>query len=447
MSTLIPSEVLRRKRDGKELSDEEISFFVKGIANGSMPDYQSAAFLMASFIRGLSVRETVTLTRTMKESGRFLEWRKLSRNFEKAIFADKHSTGGVGDKVSLILAPLAVCLGLKVPMMSGRGLGHTGGTVDKLQSIDGFNMYPDQDLMVRCLDEIGTCMMAQAPDLCPADRKLYALRDVTGTIESVPLITASIVSKKWAEGVDAVVYDVKVGSGAFMETIEQARVLGASLVKTSQGAGMKAQATLTRMEEPLGSKIGNALEVIESLEILSCKYESPENERIVKPLADLCCELVADMAVLAGTRKTLEAAKQECSEHLRSGRALEVFLKMAATQGAKPGWQDRLARAPQTFVVEASRSGVLSSIHSRNLGIAGILLKVGRASVEDVLDPAAGFEVLVAQGDRITKGQPLCRVHVQSAADFEKVRQMVIDNFVISDSGAVPTSLVLERIQ
>ncbi len=445
--TLLVPEILRKKRDGGRLTPEEISFLVRGFANGTIPDYQASAWLMASFIKGLDETETVELTRNMKDSGRVLKWRELSENFRDASFADKHSTGGVGDKVSLVLAPVAACLGVKVPMMSGRGLGHTGGTADKLQSISGFDIYPTTDKMVRLLDEVGVCMMAQAPDLCPADRKLYSLRDVTGTIESVPLITASIVSKKWAEGVDAIVFDVKVGDAAFMSDAEQARALSRSLCRVAELAGIKARACLTRMEEPLGVLVGNTLEVEESLWILADAYPTAEHRRLSAPLREISIRLAAEMAWLAGRAPSLEAAIAEGERALKSGRALGIFERMVRAQGGAPDWREKIHVRAKKFTYPAIKDGYVSRIHSREIGLAGLHFGVGRRTVDDKLAPKAGFELAVAVGDHVRRGQPLLHYYTDEDGVPALIRPHLDRTFEFSDKAVEALKpLLMERI-
>jgi len=448
MKNFVVSEILRKKRDGGVLDRDEILHLVGGFAHGTIPDYQASAWLMATYLRGMTTAETVTLTEAMRQSGRTLDWRKMSSNLRNAVFADKHSTGGVGDKVSLILAPLAAGLGLKIPMMSGRGLGHTGGTADKLSSISGFDIFPSERKMIECLESHGICMMAQSPDLCPADRKLYSLRDVTATIESVPLITASIVSKKWAEGVDAIVFDVKCGSAAFMDTLAKAQELSHSLVRVAQGAGLRALASITRMDEPLGTCIGNALEVRESLWILENSYPTENQTRLATPLRNLCVDLAAQMAVLAGTRKDLDATRRECLDLLENGRARTIFESMVRAQGAIDGWQDHLAKTENVYVLRAPRSGTLVRIASRVFGVVGLKCGVGRQRTEDVIDPATGFEICVGVGDTVTKGQALLIMHLRSEALAETLSSELESAFDIREDvpARAPQPLTLETI-
>lgn len=449
------SEIIRKKREAQALNSEELAFLVKGFSDGSIPDYQISAWLMASFLCGMDREETFILTTLMRNSGKTLDWRKLSQNFKTARFADKHSTGGVGDKVSLILAPLAACLGLKVPMMSGRGLGHTGGTVDKLESIPGFSMRLDEKQMIRCLDEVGVCMMSQSAELCPADKKLYSLRDVTATVESIPLITASIVSKKWAEGIDAIVYDVKCGSAAFMSHLDQAENLSRSLVRISQKAGLKALACVTRMEEPLGSYVGNAMEVEESVWILKDEYPSPLHREIIAPLRQLCIDLSAEMAVLAGTRADMSVARSDCDAAIASGEAYRIFEKMLKAQGARDNWFETLPRAKHQLVFEATESGHVLEILSRDLGVLGVKLGVGREKSEDSVDPTIGFEMLVCPGMRVERGTPLLKFHAHTLDALDPIRESLAKIFIIEDhpeklrvlgGTSRPSNLLMERV-
>ncbi|WP_293371278.1 thymidine phosphorylase [Nevskia sp.] len=437
-------ELLHKKRDGHELSDQEISFLVRGFSDGSIPDYQVSAWLMAGYLKGFSRRETLFLTRSVKESGRSFDWRSLNSNFKGAVFADKHSSGGVGDKVSLVLAPVAACLGLKVPMMSGRGLGHTGGTVDKLEAIPGFSMQPTERQMIEWLDHTGVCLTAQSADLCPADRKLYSLRDVTATIDSVPLITASIVSKKWAEGVDVVVYDVKCGEAAFMTNLAQARALGSSLVDATSGAGIRTLACISRMDEPLGSMIGNANEVEECLWMMRNDYPSANHRRLAAPLLALSLRLAAEMAVLGGTRSSIEQAQADARAAIESGQALAVFMAIARNQGAVPGWETRLPQPEVKHAVTATRAGRISHIHARQLGLDGIRLGAGRATAESRIDPAVGIEMAVRPGDTVARGDVLLYLHLRAGQHLE----VNLERIFGFDADAEPPApeLLLERI-
>ena len=446
----IVSELIRRKRDGKSLSPEEIQFLVQGFTNGSIPDYQASAWLMASFIRGLDYAETVELTRGLKNSGRSFRWRDMSSALKHAKFADKHSSGGIGDKVSLVLAPVAAALGITVPMISGRGLGHTGGTVDKLESIPGFSLHISEAKMIQALEEAGCCMLAQMADLCPADGKLYQLRDVTGTVENLSLITASIVSKKWAEGVDAIVYDVKCGEAAFMHNIDEARNLAHSLVNISRLAGMKPLAVISRMDEPLGSMIGNALEVQESLWILTNQFPSENHRRLAEPLTQLTLDLVADMAVLCGLYPDFSSAQKAANQALRSGKAIEIFRRMAKIQGAKDNWETQLPKTTRGVTFESPAQGTLTQIHSRRFGLLGIQMGAGRAHATSPLTHSVGIEMHVRPGDVIEKGTPLLTLHLTNDQDSQKFLAEIQNDFdsIFTFNGVHVSTpgLTLERI-
>lgn len=440
-------ELIRKKRDGYALNADEIAFLVKGFCDGSIPDYQISSWLMAVFYKGMTPEETHLLTREMKNSGEQLKWRDRDPSFLSAKFADKHSTGGVGDKVSLILAPVAACLGLKIPMMSGRGLGFTGGTVDKFQSIAGFKLdLPDAE-RTRVLKETGICMMAQSETLCPADRKLYALRDVTCTVESLSLITSSIVSKKWAAGVENIVYDVKCGSAAFMNSLPKAKELALSLVNVSKLAGMKATALITRMDEPLGAFIGNALEVRECIFILKNSYPEDFHEYLAAPLAQLSCRLAAEMAVLAGLYPVVEEAYNEALRCLTDGRAWEVFQKMIRAQGGTEDWHETLPKPIISIPFKSPKPGYLKAIHSRYLGLAGIKLKAGRELSTDVIDPTTGFELFKGVGQKIERHEILCLAHLKNEAQLKEIEADLLSAFEISDTPvSAPPELVLEKI-
>jgi len=446
MNTPAPAEIIRKKRDGLVLSDSEIAFLIRGLSNRSVTDYQMSAFLMAVFFQGLNAHETVVLTREMKNSGRTLDWSALRSKFPDKPLADKHSSGGVGDKVSLILAPLAAACGLLVPMMSGRGLGHTGGTVDKLESIPGMTLKLTDGEMVAALEEVGACIMAQADDLCPADKALYALRDVTATVENVSLITASIVSKKLAEGIDHLIFDVKCGDGAFMSSIEQARALANSLVKVSCGAGLKSKALITDMNAPLGSMVGNSMEVEESVWILKNECPSKAHEAVAKPLVDLTLRLTAEMCVSAGISKGLSEGLALCQTKLRDGSAYEVFERMVRRQGARPDWMRGLQRGPALFEVKAERSGTLGQIKSRALGTAGLEIGAGRKRKEESIDPAVGFEVLVRSGERVEKNQTLLKAYLRDESQWTAIRPLAHSIFSFDDETYRESPLVLEEV-
>jgi pyrimidine-nucleoside phosphorylase/thymidine phosphorylase len=421
-------DVLKRKRDGLELAHDEIAFLVDAFTRGEVPDYQMSAFLMAVFLRGMTESETVALTDRMLRSGSILSFDDVP-----GPKVDKHSTGGVGDKTSLVIAPLAASAGLIVPMITGRGLGHGGGTVDKLESIPGFEVRLDASRLKEVVRRVGCALVGQSESIAPADRKLYALRDVTATVESNPLITGSILSKKLAEGISGLVLDVKVGSGAFMKTREQAEGLARCLVSTANRLGTRAVALLTDMSQPLGRLVGNALEVEESIATL--QGEGPED------LTRLCVELTAQMLVVGGIAKDVADGRARAEEELRSGRGLEKFVEVVEAQGGEPRIVDGgvLPRARSTRDVPSDRSGFVGAIDTERLGTAGMLLGAGRKRVEDEIDPAAGLVVHVKNGDRVENGQPFATLHYNDAAGLEAAEREVLRAYTVED--APPASL------
>jgi pyrimidine-nucleoside phosphorylase len=394
-----------RKRDGGELSDGEIDAFVAGVTDGTITDEQAAAFLMAVCCRGMTTAESAALTFAMMRSG---ETWDLTRH---GFVADKHSTGGVGDKATLVLAPLLAAVGVKAGMMSGRGLGHTGGTLDKLEAIPGFvTGLPKRDFDL-LLDTVGCALIGQTDSIAPADRRLYALRDVTGTVESIPLITASILSKKLATGASAVVFDVKTGNGAFMADPRDAERLGKALVETTRATGRKASGYLTAMDRPLGEAVGNANEVEEAIRMLH--GEGPAD------LRENTLLLGADLVLAAGLETSAKEARRRLNAALSDGRALEVFRKLIAAQGGDAGVCDEPKRLPQavgTHVVAAPSAGIVTRIATREVGLLAIELGCGRTKKDDVVDPASGFRVKKKPGDTVEKGEPLLVVELGPTA-------------------------------
>lgn len=402
MGQFLPPEIIKRKREGHELSLDEISFMVHGFVDGSIPDYQMSAFLMAIFFRGMNDRETWTLTDVMMRTGRVLDFSKLG------FAVDKHSTGGVGDKTSLILAPIVAAAGVPIPMIAGRGLGHTGGTIDKLETIPGFSCTLSIAQFEKQIGSSGLALMGQTSDICPADRKIYALRDVTATIESLPLICASIMSKKLAEGAQGLVLDVKWGSGAFMKTLEQASELADRLCGIGRAGGKRVVALVTDMNQPLGRFVGNALEVEECVAIM--KREGLR-DRPLKDFADceeLSVELAGHMLWMGGKAASPKAGTKRAYEILNSGQALAKFEELVRLQG---GNLAALPRAQAKKDVVATVDGVVQAIDTEQVGYAALVMGAGRAKSTDTLDPLAGIEVLVRLGDRVTKGQPLYRLY------------------------------------
>jgi thymidine phosphorylase len=418
-------DVIRAKRDGRRLSDEQIRFFISGYTDGSIPDYQAAALLMAVVWRGMESDELTAWTTEMIASGTRLDLSSVT-----APTVDKHSTGGVGDKVSLPLAPIVAACGAADPMLSGRGLGHTGGTLDKLESIPGFNVNLGADEMIRIVRDVGCVICSAGSDLAPADRKLYALRDVTGTVESIPLIASSIMSKKIAEGTDALVLDVKVGSGAFLRDLDSARRLAETMVRIGTAHDVKTSALLTDMNTPLGRTAGNALEVVESVEMLEGKASSD--------LEDVTFALAAEMLDLAGVESDARAA-------VESGAALEKWREMVRAQGGDP--DASLPEAPERRAVRSSGSGFVGRLDARGVGIAAWRLGAGRAKKEDPVSASAGIVCLKKPGDAVEDGEPILELHADDPARFEPALAALSGAIDISDSEPEPRPIVIERIR
>lgn len=428
-------DVIRKKRDGETLTRAEIEAFVAGVTSGSWADYQASALLMAVWLRGMNPEETACLTAAMVHSGVRLDLSDLP-----GPKVDKHSTGGVGDKTSLILAPLAAACGVVVPMMSGRGLGHSGGTLDKLESIPGFRVGLSLDEFRAALRNVGCALIGQTSEIAPADKKLYALRDVTATVESIPLITASILSKKVAEGINALVMDVKCGVGAFMKTRDESRRLAQSLVTIGNSLGVRTEAMLTAMDVPLGRAAGNSLEVIESLETL--KGRGPAD------LESLSVRLAARMLVLGGICDDTEAEKR-VREALTSGRGVEKFRQIIEEQGGDPRVVDdcdRLPKAPHVALVKAERSGHVTDLHALKVGVATMLLGAGRQKLTDSVDHAVGAVILAHVGDEVKAGDTVIEVHYRDAAKLNVALPMLTEAVTISDAPPTDHPLVLETI-
>jgi pyrimidine-nucleoside phosphorylase len=407
-------DLIRRKRDSGELTREEIEQFIAAYTAGEIPDYQMSAWLMAVVVRGMTRPEIAALTEAMLHSGSVLDFSDLA-----ARKVDKHSTGGVGDKTSLVIAPIVAAGGLKVPMISGRGLGHSGGTLDKLESIPGFNVNLPLAEFRRVLETCGCSLIGQTAEIAPADKKIYALRDVTGTVESPALICASIMSKKLAEGIDALVLDVKTGSGAFMKKIEDAANLAELLVETGKRMGKNVVALITDMNQPLGRKAGNAMEVAESIEVLG--GAGPAD------LRELCLELAAWMFLLGERVKTLDDGKKLSADLLASGLAREKFREIVGLQGGDVGVVDdpgRLAHARHTLDITSAASGYVTSIQCEQLGVAGVVLGGGREKKEDTIDPAVGLEFHKRIGDPVERGEPLCTLYYNADARLEEASHL-----------------------
>jgi pyrimidine-nucleoside phosphorylase len=429
-------DLIRKKRDGGALSAAEIGYIVHAYTAGSIPDYQIAAWLMAVLLRGMTGEELAALTNSMLHSGEVLDL-----GFLPATKVDKHSTGGVGDKTSLVLAPLVAAGGLYVPMISGRGLGHTGGTLDKLESIPGFRVGLSVPEFHRVLKACGTAMIGQTEKIAPADRKLYALRDVTGTVESPNLICASIMSKKLAEGTDALVLDVKTGSGAFMKKEEDAVHLAELMVETGERMGKQMVALITNMDQPLGRMVGNAMEVSECIEVLH--GGGPED------LRELCLHLAAWMFYLGGATKTVAEGKVLAGEIIASGKAFERFRQMVELQGGDIGVINDLSRLPSADCRVEARSaagGFVSSIACEHIGTACVILGGGREKKEDAVDPAVGIVVHKKIGDRVSLGEALCTIHCHSEASAERAKKMIAESYTISAAAPAHRPSLIHRV-
>jgi len=432
----VPQWVIEKKRDGGTLDAAEIRAFIDGFTRGTVPDYQMAALAMAICFRGMTPEETAVLTDAMMRSGdlvSFADWPRPT--------ADKHSTGGIGDKLSLMIGPLAASAGLAVPMIAGRGLGITGGTIDKLESIPGYDTRLSLDDFKRVVGETGCSIIGQTDRLAPADKKLYALRDVTGTVPSIPLITASIMSKKLAEGADTLVFDVKCGRAAFMRTLDDARALARSLIRVGQALNRKIGALITDMEQPLGRAVGNAVEVAEAVETL--QGGGPADTRL------LTVELTALMCERAGVLTDRAAARRELAARLDDGRALAVFRRMVAAQGGDARVTDDPRRLPQPGAVAevpAPEGGTVARVDAQQIGRVVLQLGGGRLVTTDVIDPAAGVDRLVQAGTRVEKGQPLMRLLAKDAARIEPLLAAAASAVTLTQEGVPERPLVLEAV-
>ena len=436
---MAPAEIIRRKRDRRRLADADIAAFVRGVVDGSWGDAQVGAMAMAMFVQGLDGVETVALTRAMTESGERLDW---SREGLPGPVIDKHSTGGVGDKVSLMLAPMLAACGAFVPMLSGRGLGHTGGTLDKLDAIPGYRSLLPVDQLRQVVRSVGCAIVGQTAELAPADRRLYATRHLTGTVESVPLITASILSKKLAAGLQALVLDVKTGNGAFAADLAMARDLATSLVDVAHGAGLPAIARITDMNQVLGSSCGNALEVHEAVQFLQGHCEPR--------LLEVTLALGADVLQLAGLAVSHEGARAQLESVLANGRALEQFARMVAACGGPAGFAERpavhLAAAPVQRPVAAPRAGWIAAMDTREIGLTVLELGGGRKLAQDRIDPGAGLAAVVPLGKRVQAGEPLAMVHAADDAAARMACERLVRAITIGNAAPVTTTTVIERI-
>ncbi|OUA60088.1 pyrimidine-nucleoside phosphorylase [Bacillus thuringiensis] len=420
-------DIIAKKRDGKELTTEEIKFFINGYTDGSIPDYQVSALAMAIFFKDMTDRERADLTMAMVESGETIDLSAI-----EGIKVDKHSTGGVGDTTTLVLGPLVAALDVPVAKMSGRGLGHTGGTIDKLEAVEGFHVEITKEQFIDIVNRDKVAVIGQTGNLTPADKKIYALRDVTGTVNSIPLIASSIMSKKIAAGADAIVLDVKTGAGAFMKTEEDAKELAHAMVRIGNNVGRQTMAVISDMSQPLGFAIGNALEVKEAIDTL--KGEGPED------LTELVLVLGSQMVVLAKKANTLEEAREMLIEVMKNGKAIEKFKEFLSNQGGDSSIVDNPEKMPQAkYVIDvpAKTSGVISNIVADEIGIAAMLLGAGRATKEDEIDLAVGLMLRKKVGDAVKEGEPFVTIYA-NRENVEVVKAKIYENISIAETAVAP---------
>ncbi|NQV86100.1 MAG: thymidine phosphorylase [Woeseiaceae bacterium] len=430
------TDIIRTKRDGHELSDSQIQIFVDGLANDSIPAEQVSALAMAILLNSMSFDEASKLTYAMAASGTVLDW---SEEGLDGPIVDKHSTGGVGDKVSFLLAPIAAACGCYVPMISGRGLSHTGGTTDKAESIPGYNATPDFALFRKTVREVGCAIIGQTADLAPADRRLYAIRDVTGTVESIPLITASILSKKIAAGLGGLVMDIKVGNGAFMESLDRAIELSNSIIGTAAKAGVKTHALITDMNEVLGTSAGNAVEIEESVLYLRNEIREPRLDAVVMALC-------AEMLLVGGLEDNRDRARAKCEKAVTSGQAAEIFGRMTAALGGPTdfveNYESYLAKAP--VVREVFATGIITEVHTMAVGKAIVELGGGRHTVGQALDLSVGFTDVASVGTRLDGDRPFAVIHAANEADADTAEKNLLEAFQFGDSAPAPRPVVHE---
>lgn len=441
MENFLPQEIIRKKRDNHPLSKAEIDFFIKGVTDGSISEGQIGAFCMAVFFNDLSTAEKSAMTLAMRDSGDSMHWDSLGLNGPTL---DKHSTGGVGDVVSLMLAPLLAACGGYVPMISGRGLGHTGGTLDKLESLPGFDMYPSTEKLEAIVKNVGCAIIGQTGNLAPADKRMYATRDITGTVESIALITASILSKKLAEGLDSLVMDVKVGNGAFMPTYEKSRALAQSIASVATAAGCRTTALLTDMNQVLASSAGNAVEVREAIKFL-------RNEGINPRLKAVTFALCAEALVSGKLADNREVACEQLEAALTSGKAAEIFDAMVAAQGGPKdccaNYDRLLKKAPVIKPLYSEQAGYLAAMDTRGIGIAVINLGGGRRRADESIDHSVGFDGILPLGSQVDKHTPLAVIHAQSEAAWQQAAQEYLAALTFADAAPEATPMVYETIE
>lgn len=437
-SNLLPQEIIRRKRDGKPLTAEEIAGFVHGLTSGAVSEGQVAALAMAVYFNGMSRDEAVALTLAMRDSGDVLDWSDLP-----GPVTDKHSTGGVGDNVSLMLAPIVAACGAYVPMISGRGLGHTGGTLDKMDSIPGYVSQPDKALFRKAVLKTGCAIIGQTADLAPADKRLYSIRDVTATVESIPLITASILSKKLAAGLQSLVLDVKVGNGAFMAKSRDAAALATSLVEVANGAGLRTSALITSMDEPLASAAGNAVEVQNAVDFLTGRHRDRRLEQVTLALA-------AEMLQQAGLAASNQEGERLARRTLDSGAAAELFSRMVAELGGPADFVENCAsylpKAKLELAVKAPRDGYVGNVETRDVGMAVVALGGGRIKPDDSVDHTVGITRLLPVGTEVRAGEALALVHARDEATARRAAADVLSAYTLADARPTPSKAVVRRI-
>lgn len=434
----LPQEIIRKKRNGGTLSQSEIEWFVTGIRDEYVTEGQIGALAMAIYFKGLSIEERVHLTLAMRDSGTVLNWDDVD-----GPIVDKHSTGGVGDVVSLMLGPMVAACGGFVPMISGRGLGHTGGTLDKFESIPGYDPYPSPERFKEIVKEVGVAIIGQTGNLAPADKRFYGIRDVTATVESIDLITASILSKKLSAGLDALVMDVKAGDGAFMPTYEESKALAESIVKVANGAGTETTALLTNMDQVLARSAGNAVEVREAVHYLSGEYRD-------EALHEVTMALCAEMLISAKLAENHEDARNKLQAALDDGSALKKFSDMVEALGGPADFvsrmDDYLPKAPLVLPLNATESGFVAEIKTRELGVAVVKLGGGRSRADQKIDHAVGLDKILKPGEQVQQGEPLLYVHVRDQAQFDEVESMLRDAFSFADTKCEPLTPVFETI-
>ncbi|MCS3608076.1 thymidine phosphorylase [Erwinia rhapontici] len=436
----LPQEIIRKKRDGQALSEEEIRFFINGVRDNTVSEGQIAALAMTIYFHDMSLPERVALTMAMRDSGSVLNWKALNLN---GPVVDKHSTGGVGDVTSLMLGPMVAACGGYVPMISGRGLGHTGGTLDKLEAIPGFDIFPQDDRFRQIIKEVGVAIIGQTNSLAPADKRFYATRDITATVDSIPLITASILAKKLAEGLDALVMDVKVGSGAFMPTFEKSEALAQAIVGVANGAGCKTTALLTDMNQVLASSAGNALEVREAVQFLTGEYRNP---RLLEVTMALCSE----MLLSGGLATSADDARSKLQSVLDNGRAAEIFARMVAAQKGPTDFIERMDSylpAPMlSKAVFADRPGIVNAMDTRALGMAVVSLGGGRRRASDSIDYSVGFSDVAQLGDAVDGQRPLAVIHASDEASWQEAASAVKRAVAVGEGVPASTPVIYRRI-